>query len=199
MDAPAENPKENTASVPEDKRAALAALSEKIKVQDPVSAAKLNDVDQKVNVLAGLRELSRMVESNRVTGVTKAEVDAMHDSIEAPLLVTTRPVEEFAQNAVDAVRGMNPEVKKAALGVGIVGGGILGVLGIRKFFGGAKKAAVKAWDTTLDVGEKAAKTTWSGLKWLFKTAAVAGIGALTFMGVQHVMKKEAPAEAENAA
>lgn len=196
MDASAaEKPKENPVVVPEDKRAALAALSERIKSQDPVSAARLNDVEKKAEVLIGLRELSQMVESGRVTSVTKAEVDAIHDSIEAPFLVSTRPVEDLAQNALDAMRGMNPEVKKAVLATGVVGGGILGVLGLGKLWRGAKKVAVETWDTTLDVGEKVVTKTASFLGWLLKTATVAGVGALTLVGVQRALAPgQAPAE-----
>jgi hypothetical protein len=117
-----------------------------------------------------------MVESGRVTGVTKAEVDAMHDSIEASFLVSTRPVEELAQNALDAARGMNPEVKKAAIAAGVVGGVGLGFLNLR----GAGRLAVKAYDGALDIAEKGAKKISQGAsflwKWMKRAAVAVGVG-----------------------
>lgn len=191
---PPETPKENPAAVPESKREALAALSTKIVAQDPTSAAKLNDVEKKGEVLTGLRELSKMVETGRVTGVTKTEVDKMHDDIEGAMLVSTRPVEELAQKGLDAFSKLDPVVKQAAIGTAAVGGTALGLFGMRKFLRGAKKAIVNTWDTTLDIGEAAVEKTGSFFKWLLKTAAVAGVGALTFMGIQRVMQGQAPAE-----
>lgn len=189
-----ETPQENPAAVPENKRAALAALSQKIAAQDSVSATKLNAVDKKTDVLTGLRELSTMIETGRVTGVTKAEVDAMHADIEGATLVSTRGVEDLAQSGLDAFSKLDPVVKQAAIGTAVVGGGILGLLGIRKFFRGTKKAIVKTWDTTVDVVEKGAKKVGSFFMWLAKTAAVAGVGALTLIGVQRLMQGQAPAE-----
>ncbi len=195
MEASVDKLKENPIAVPEDKRAALAALSSRIAREDPVSATKLNSVDSKPDVLEGLRGLRQMVESGRVTSVTQFEVDAIRDSIEAaPMGLSTRPAEQLAQRGLDAFSTLNPGVKQAAIGATVVGGGILGLMGANKFFGGAKKTIIQAWDKTLDLGEAGLKKAGSLFSWLLKTAAYAGAGALTVMGVQHVMKGKAPTE-----
>lgn len=193
-----ETPQENPAAVPENKRAALAALSEKIAAQDSVSASKLNAVDKKTDVLTGLRELSTMIETGRVTGVTKAEVDAMHADIEGATLVSTRGVEDLAQSGLDAFNKLDPLTKQAAIGTAAVGGTILGLLGIRKLGRGVSKAIVTTWDKTLDVGEKVVKTTGGALKWLLKTVVYVGLGALATVGIQRAMAPgQAPAESTN--
>jgi hypothetical protein len=194
MDASAaEKPNENISEVPVDKREALAALKAKLGTQNPVLTEKL-DPANKSAVLTELRGLSRMVTEGRVTGVTKVEIDEMHDEIEGAMLVSTRPVEELAQKGLDAFSKLDPAVKQAAIGTAAVGGTALGLFGMRKFFRGAKKAIVNTWDTTLDIGEAAVEKTGSFFKWLVKTAAVAGVGALTFMGIQRAMQSQAPAE-----
>lgn len=192
--APPETPKENPAAVPESKREALAALSTKIVAQDPTSAAKLNDVEKKGEVLTGLRELSKMVETGRVTGVTKTEVDRMHDDIEGAMLVSTRPVEELAQKGLDAFSKLDPVVKQAAIGTAAVGGTALGLFGIVKLLKGAGKAIVKGWDTTLDLAEAGAKKAGSIVMTIIKLAATAGVGALALFGFQRLVQGQAPAE-----
>lgn len=193
MTNPPEKPKENIPEVPADKREALAALKAKLGTQNPVLAEKL-DPANKSAVLTELRGLSRMVTEGRVTGVTKVEIDQMHDEIEGATLISTRPIEEIAQSGLDAFSKLDPTVKQVAIGTAIAGGGILSFLGIRKLLRGMGKVIVKGWDKTLDIGEAAVETTGSILKWLLKTAVVAGVGALTLVGVQRVMQGQAPAE-----
>ncbi len=194
MDASAaEKPKENISEVPADKRDALAALKTKLGTQNPVMVEKL-DPTNKSAVLTELRGLSRMVTEGRVTGVTKVEIDKMHDEIEGATLISTRPIEELAQSGLDAFNKLDPMVKQAAIGTATVGGTALGLFGIVKLFKRTGKAIVKGWDTTLDVAEAGAKKIGSLVMSMIKIAGTAGVGALTLFGLQRFFQGQAPTE-----
>lgn len=195
--APETSPEKKNA-VPDTHRGQLEALRQKLAASGLRSVDDIGKVEEKGTVLKGLRALSRDIEAGRATGVTKDEVDALHDAIEAPMLMSTRPLEETIEDVAgagfDAIRGMNPEVKKVVLATAAVGGAGAGLFGLSKLWKSTKRVAADAWDTTLDLGEKGVKATGQFLKWLVKTAAVAGVGALTFMGVQNFMAKQGPVE-----
>lgn len=181
--APSEAPRER---ISDGANVKLSMLAERIQREDPASAERLlSSGGDKTNVLQRLRELKTLAERSQLRSATSAEITALLDEVEDATLVSTRPVEDAVAKGMTAFQELPSGVKQATF----VGGGMLGALGLYKLWNGAMNR-VNAGASRVKNGASAAVTSVSNFgKWLFKTAATAGVTILTFMGVQKFLEK----------
>lgn len=138
----------------------LARLAAQVNQNDPSTAQRLNAAKTKGEALNLLRDLNDNIRKGANVGkVTAADVNAVHDEIEqAPLGLTTRPIEQLGRQAVEELQNMNPLVKQ-----GLFAGGLF--LMLNRFRKGARDTYRSGKRMVNNGVSRVGNFLWSAAKW----------------------------------